>query len=81
MSELLSNTPEVVAIMHTMMDIITIAPSRLVHCRAAVPGAITRALVRMTPTDWSPIIMVSTMSPIKIVSNSMAGRPMLWLNE
>ena len=46
----------------------TIGPSRLLHCRAATPGATIIALISTTPTACKPTTMAMTMSGLVSVS-------------
>ena len=73
--ELLINTPDMPAQQLTKIEMKIILLNEFVHCLAATPGAIIKALIKITPMLCKPITIVITSKTVNVVSITDMGLP------
>ena len=77
-TRLLVNAPEIPAVAPNRADRVTMTHMRSVHWRAAATGATIMALMRTTPTVCRPMMMATTSSTVRKLSNRRTGNPRDW---
>jgi len=71
----LAAVPKIPDIAPKNAERVTMIQNLLVHCLAATAGAINMALIRITPTVCSPIIIAITIKKDNSRFNLCAGKP------
>ena len=73
----LAAVPQIPDIAPKRAESVTITQSLLVHCLAATAGAISMALIRITPTVCKPVIIAITIIKDNNRFSLYAGKPRL----